>query len=55
LAGRLWSSSENNNNNAWNRRFSDGNLNNNNKNNGLSVRCARRCVEMARPFRASTR
>lgn len=28
---RLWSSSENNNNNAWNVRLSNGNANNNNK------------------------
>ena len=34
-----WSSTENNANNAWNCRFSDGNLNNNNnKNNGYTVR-----------------
>jgi hypothetical protein len=38
-----WSSSENNNNNAWNQRFSDGNQNNNNnnKNNTNSVRAVR--------------
>ncbi|MBS4772404.1 MAG: hypothetical protein KHX61_07910 [Proteobacteria bacterium] len=35
-----WSSSENNNNNAWNVRPSDGNMNNNNnKNNSKPVRC----------------
>jgi hypothetical protein len=36
-----WSSSENNNNNAWNQRFSDGNQNNNNKTNTNSVRAVR--------------
>jgi hypothetical protein len=36
-----WSSSENNNNNAWKQRFSDGNQNNNNKTNTNSVRAVR--------------
>jgi hypothetical protein len=36
-----WSSSENNSNNAWKQRFSDGNQNNNNKTNTNSVRAVR--------------
>jgi hypothetical protein len=36
-----WSSSENNTNNAWDQRFSDGNQNNNNKTNTNSVRAVR--------------
>jgi hypothetical protein len=41
-AGYYWSSSEVNNNVAWYQRFSDGNQNNDNKNNANSVRCVRR-------------
>ena len=36
-----WSSSQNNNNNAWAQRFSDGSQNNNNKNNTYLVRAIR--------------
>ena len=40
-ASNYWSSTENNSNNAWNVNFSDGNINNNNKYNSLTVRpCA---------------
>ncbi len=37
-----WSATENNNNNAWNQRMSDGNQNNNNKNTAYLVRCVRK-------------
>ena len=43
--GYFWSSTENNSNNAWNRKLnynnSEVNRNNNNKQNGFSVRCLR--------------
>ena len=43
--GNWWSSTENNSNNAWNRKLnynnSNVNRNNNNKQNGFSVRCVR--------------
>lgn len=40
--GNYWSSTENSSNNAWNQRFSDGNQNNNNKDNTRHVRAVRR-------------
>ena len=49
--GNWWSSTENNTNNAWNRslNYKDGNVNrnNNNKENGFSVRCLRDLNETA--------
>lgn len=41
----LWSSSENNDNNAWNQNFDDGNQNNNNKDNNNQCRCVRRWMK----------
>jgi len=47
--GNFWSSTENNSNNAWNRKLnynnSDVNRNNNNKQNGFSVRCIRYLIQ----------
>ena len=47
--GNFWSSTENNSNNAWNRKLnynnSDVNRNNNNKQNGFSVRCVRDLIQ----------
>ena len=38
---RGWSATENNTNNAWRVRFSDGDVNNNNKDNSNYVRCVK--------------
>jgi len=47
--GSFWSATENNSNNAWNRKLnynnSDINRNNNNKRNGFSVRCVRELTQ----------
>jgi hypothetical protein len=40
-AGWYWSGTQNNKWNAWDQRFSDGDQNNNNKDNRSSVRCVR--------------
>lgn len=41
-SNNYWSSTENSSNNAWNQQFSDGNQNNNNKDNTRHVRAVRR-------------
>ncbi|MBC8311343.1 MAG: hypothetical protein H8E72_03495 [Candidatus Marinimicrobia bacterium] len=50
--GYFWSSSENNSNNGWNRKLnynnSDVNRNNNNKQNGFSVRCLGDLIQLLR-------
>ncbi|OVE79377.1 hypothetical protein BVY01_02755 [bacterium I07] len=53
----FWSSTENNNNNAWNRKLnynnSEVNRNNNNKQNGFSVRCVRDLITVGRSMAVS--
>ena len=53
----FWSSTENNSNNAWNRKLnynnSDVNRNNNNKQNGFSVRCVRDLLQSIRARRST--
>ncbi|MBC8196261.1 MAG: hypothetical protein H8E60_00085 [Candidatus Marinimicrobia bacterium] len=48
--GYFWSSTENNSNNAWNRKLNYNNTNvnrnNNNKQNGFSVRCVRNLKQL---------